>query len=232
MRRLRRSGGVVLVSCTLVALVAAAGCGGPSVASPSSPLAPGASDVAGSPGPSAGASLGASGPAVDGSARLTAAFKPMAAGYQFDATVTIGGQTATHAAGRWLGGRSEFVVESGGTALTYRSIPPRAWVYQEGTGWVELADKAPSGDPLEPFRHPTSVTVASEDATALVLQAMYPPKTLGVGGTATVAVQISVEADGRTTATYTVDSTGGPVTTTTILVAGKGAPIAVPSPAG
>ncbi len=235
MRRLRRSGGVVLVSCTLAALVVAAGCGGPSVASPSSPLA---SDAAGSPpgaagdasnGPTGGASTG---PAVDGSAPLMAAFKKMAGGYQFDATVTVGGQTATHAAGRWLGGRSEFVVESGGTALTYRSIPPRAWVYQDGTGWVELADKAPSGDPLEPFRHPTGVTVASQDATALVLRAMYPPKTLGVAGSAAVAVQIAVEPDGRTTATYTVDSSGGPVTTTTILIASKGAPIPVPSPAG
>ena len=98
--------------------------------------------------------VASAGSSVDGSARLTAALKTMAAGYQFDATVTIAGQVATHAAGRWLGGRSEFVVESGGTALTYRSIPPRSWVYQDGTGWVELADKAVSGDPLEPFRHP------------------------------------------------------------------------------
>jgi hypothetical protein len=232
MRRLRLSGGVVLVSGILVASVVAAGCGGPSAVSPSTSIAPDSSAIGGS---SPGASTspgGSAGPAVDGTARLTAAFKKMATGYQFDATVTIAGQTATHAAGRWLGGRSEFVVESGGTALTYRSIPPRSWVFQEGSGWTELADKAPSGDPLEPFRHPIAVTVASEDASALVLAATYPPKTLGVGGTAPVAVQISVSADGRATATYTVDSTGGPVTTTTILIAGKGAPIPEPKPSG
>jgi hypothetical protein len=156
----------------------------------------------------------------------------MAAGYQFDATVTIAGQTATHAAGRWLAGRSEFVVESGGVSLTYRSIPPRSWVLQDGADWVELAEKAPSGDPLEPFRHPIAVTVTSEDAEALVLEATYAPKTLGLGGTSPVPVELSIATDGRTTATYTVDSTGGPATTVTVLVAANGAPIAVPKPAG
>ena len=123
--------------------------------------------------------------------------------------MTVAGQVATHAAAAGSGGRSEFVVESGGTALTYRSIPPRSWVYQDGTGWVELADKAPSGDPLEPLRHATSVIVVSDAADALVLQATYPPATLGVTGKAPVVVQISIAPDGTSTATYTVDTTSG-----------------------
>ena len=119
----------------------------------------------------------------------------MAAGYRFDTTVTVAGQSATHSAGRWLGGRSEFVVESGGTALTYRSIPPRSWVYQDGTGWVELVDKPPSGDPLEPLRHPSSVAVAADGADALILQAAYPPATLGILGitdSAPVIVRVAI----------------------------------------
>ena len=217
------------MSVTLVAAVAAAGCGGPSAASPSNPIAP---DASGSVPAASSGGLASAGSSVDGSARLAAALRKMAAGYQFDATVTIADQVATHAAGRWLAGRSEFVVESGGTALTYRSIPPRSWVYQDGTGWVELADKAVGGDPLEPFRHPVGVTVVSEGADALVLEATYAPATLGVGGSTPVAVRISIATDGRATATYTVDSASGPATTVTVLAAGKGAPIPVPSPAG
>lgn len=214
------------MSLTLVAAVAAAGCGGPAVGSP-------ADSTGSASGAPADTSIGGSsgGPSVDGTARLTAAFKTMAAGYRFDTTVTIASQVATHAAGRWLGGRSEFVVESGGTSLTYRSIPPRSWVFQDGANWVELADKAPSGDPLEPLRHPSAVTVVSDDANTLVLQATYPAKTLGVSGSASVSVQISISTDGRTTATYTVNTTAGAAMTVTVLVAGKGlAPITVPSP--
>lgn len=216
------------MSLTLVAAVAAAGCGGPAVGSPadstgSASRAPADTSTGGSSG----------GLAVDGTAQLTAAFKAMAAGYRFDTTVTIASQVATHAAGRWLGGRSEFVVESGGTSLTYRSIPPRSWVLQDGGGWVELADKASSGDPLEPLSHPSAVTVVSTDADTLVLQATYPAKTLGISGSDSVPVQISISTDGRTTATYTVRTTAGAAMTVTVLVAGKGlAPITVPAPAG
>lgn len=180
--------------------------------------------------PSGGAGPSAS--PVDGSAPLTAAFKKLAAGYRFDSTVTVAGQVATHAGGRWLKGRSELVVDSGGTALTYRSIPPRSWVYQDGTGWVELADKAPSGDPLEPLRHATSVVVVSETADALVVQASYPPATLGATGKAPVVVQISIATDGTSTATYTIDTASGPATSVTVLAPGVGLePITVPSPA-
>lgn len=219
------------MSLTLVAAVAAAGCGGPAIGSP-------ADSTGSASGAPADTSIGGSsgGPSVDGTAQLAAAFKTMAAGYRFDTTVTIAGQVATHAAGRWLGGRSEFVVESGGTSLTYRSIPPRSWVFQDGANWVELADKAPSGDPLEPLRHPSAVTVVSHDANTLVLQATYPAKTLGilgVPGLTPVVAQISVAADGRTTATYAVGTSSGPASIVTILVAGKGLPpITVPSPAG
>lgn len=219
------------MSFTMIAAVAAAGCGGPSVVSPAEAptTSPG---VTQSPLPTVATSGTAGGSSVDGNPRLAAALKPMAAGYRFDTTVTIAGQSATHSAGRWLGGRSEFVVEAGGTALTYRSIPPRSWVYQDGTGWVELVDKATSGDPLEPLRHPTSVTVASEGADGLVLQATYPPSALGVAGTTPVIIQVSISPDGRATASYTVATTSGPATTVTVLVAGKGDPITVPSPAG
>ena len=219
------------MSFTLVAAVAAAGCGGPATGSPAG-LTGSASDAGASP---ADSNPGGSpaGSLIDGGPRLTAAFKALAAGYRFDTTVTIADQVATHAAGRWLGGRSEFVVESAGTSLTYRSIPPRSWVLQDGGDWVELADKAPSGDPLEPLRHPSAVSVASTDAGTTLLLATYPAKTLGVGGSAPVAVRISISTDGRTTATYTVDTTVGAATTVTVLVAGKGlAPITVPSPAG
>ena len=220
------------MSLTLVAAVVAAGCSGPVVGSPAN-LTGSASDSPGASQATAAADSSPAGPSVNGGARLTAAFKTMAAAYQFDTTVSIAGQVATHAAGRWLKGRSEFVVESGGTALTYRSIPPRSWVYQDGTDWVELADKAPSGDPLEPLRHPSAVTIVAAGADALDLQATYPPKTLGVGGSTPIAVRISISVDGRTTATYTVDTTAGPATTVTVLVSGKGlAPITAPSPAG
>lgn len=218
------------MSLTLVAAVVAAGCGGPAIGSPAGPGGS-ASDTGVSP---RGSTVGTSGgPSVDGGARLTAAFKALAAGYRFDTTVTIADQVATHAAGRWLGGRSEFVVESAGTSLTYRSIPPRSWVLQDGGGWVELADKASSGDPLEPLSHPSAVTVVSFDAGTLALLATYPARTLGVSGSASVPVQISIATDGRTTATYTVSTTAGAATTVTVLVAGKGlAPITVPAPAG
>lgn len=156
----------------------------------------------------------------------------MAAGYRFDSTVTVGGQVASRAGGRWLKGRSEFVVESGGTALTYRTVPPRAWVFQGGTGWVELAGKAPGGDPLEPLRHPTAVSVVAQRPDALVLQAMYAPGALGLTGTTDVAVEIDIAPDGTATATYTVQSSAGPATSVTTLAPATGLdPITVPSPA-
>jgi len=228
-RRLRRSGGVVLLSGALVIALGAA-CGGsadsPSAVASAAPTGDSVQATA----PSTGSA--SPGPTVDGKARLAAAFQKLLAGYRFDSTVTVAGQVATHAGGRWLKGRSELVVDSGGTALTYRTVPPRSWVYQDGTGWVELAGTAPSGDPLAPLRKPTSVSVVSDDANGLVVQATYPPKTLGVAGSDPVVVQISIGSDGTSTATYTVATAAGPATSVTVLAPGVGLqPIVVPSPA-
>jgi hypothetical protein len=230
-RRLRRSGGVVIASLGLGILLALAGCGGPSSSGPAASTS-GGSPAAGSPGSPSSGDGASAGPSIDGVARLTDAFKAMAAGYRFDSTITVGGQVASRAGGRWLKGRSEFVVEENGAALTYRTVPPRSWVYQGGTGWVELAGKAPGGDPLEPLRHPTAVTVVADRPDALVLQATYPPKALGLTGTTGVVVEIDIAPDGTTTATYAAVTTAGQATSVTTLAPATGLdPITVPSPA-
>lgn len=204
-----------------------AGCGAPVSSGPAASVTFPSDSV-----PSSAPGGSSAGSAVDGNARLVAAFKAMATGYRFDSTVTVGSQVASRAGGRWLNGRSEFVVESGGTALTYRTVPPRAWVFQGGTGWVELADKAPGGDPLEPLRHPTSVAVVADRQDALVLQATYPPKGLGLTGTAAVVVEIDIAPDGTVTATYAMAAATGPATSVTVLSPATGLdPIYVPSPA-
>jgi hypothetical protein len=189
----------------------------------------------GGPTPSSGGPTpGASQPAPGASAaadHLAAAIEGLAAGYTFDTTVSVGGQVATHVFGRSAGGASDFVVESNGAEITYRTIPPRSWVKQAGKPWVAVDSGVPDGDPLAALTKPSSVTVTADDPKGLRLQASYPPAALGLTGTKPVEVTISVAPDGSVQASYGVPLGAGRATSLTTLTPSPGQePIVAPSP--
>ncbi len=217
--RLRRSGGAALLAVALlVTACGGSGAGGPSVTASAGP--PTASTT-----PTT-ASLGT--PAD----RLTAALGAMAAGYTFDTSVTVAGKVATHVSGRWVGGGSEFVVESGGQSVTYRTLPPHAWVLKPGSDWVQVDGQLAGGAPLDALTKPQGTTVASDGPDGLVIDAAYPATALGLAGTAPVTVRMTLAKDGSVTATYTTDTTAGKAESTTILKPAAGeAPIVAPSAA-
>lgn len=149
-----------------------------------------------------------------GAARLQQVLTALGKGYAFDATVKVGGTVATEAKGRWVGGASQFVLTSSGRSVTYRSVPPDAWVQQGDGSWIATQGSVPSGDPLAAFTSPLSVQTAG---TLTDLTATYAPSTLGLTGTDPVAVTVHLGADGSMTVTYATNSAAGPATSTTTI---------------
>ncbi len=156
-------------------------------------------------------------PAPPAASRLAAAFGGLAAGYTFDTTIAVGGKVATHAHGRSVDGSSDFVVESGGASITYRTIPPRSWVKQPGKAWVAVDSGVPDGDPLDALAAPTSIEVLADGPDGLRLRASYPASALGLTTTESVSVTLTVGPDGSLGATYTVPTSAGPATSETSL---------------
>jgi hypothetical protein len=163
--------------------------------------------------------------------RLVRALDDLASGYTFESKITVGGKVATLAKGRWVGGASEFDVESNGTSIKYRALPPRSWVLESGSDWVELDAAIGGGDPLDALRRPTAVEVMSDVAGRVELRATYPAAAFGSSGDTSVAVTITLAADGSVSARYTTGSGTGQAASETVLRPASGQePIGAPSP--
>jgi len=161
---------------------------------------------------------------------LTSAIATLNQGYTFSTTISAGGQVATQATGRWTGNTSEFVVTSGGTLITYRTIPPRSWVLQPGQGWAEVNGSVPSGSPLDTLKAPIQLSVASQDGGTLDMSATYPAAVLGLAGSGSVPVTLTIAPDGTLTAAYDAP-TGSASSKTTISPNPGQSPVPAPSPA-
>jgi hypothetical protein len=208
----RRASGVALLGACLLALAILAACGTSTV--PTIPAASGGSSSALS---------------ADAAAQLTAVLNQLAKGYSFDTTVSVGGQVATEAKGRWIGGGSEFTVTTNGVAITYRTLPPRSWVLQSGAGWVEVNGNVPSGNPLDALKAPGQATIVAHTGDMLELTASYQAAVLGLAGSNSVAVDLVLPSDGSLKATY-VAAAANATSSTTITPDPSQDPIVVPSP--
>jgi len=154
----------------------------------------------------------------------------MTGGYTYDTQITVAGNVASQVTGRWVGGASEFILEAAGQSVTYRAIPPQAWVLKPGSAWVEVTGGLPSGDPVAMLAKPAGLQVISNAADALVVDATYPPSALGLTGTAVVTVRLTLAADGSVTASYTTQMSTGPAISTTVLKPASGlAPVVAPT---
>jgi len=162
--------------------------------------------------------------------RLSDALGALATGYRFDTTVTVGGTVATHAVGRWVAGTSEFDVTTGGATITYRTVPPDAWVRGVGGTWTKLDGAPPGADPLAALRVPSAAAVATDDpGSGVSLELRYPASAFGQTGD-DVAVTIQIAPDGAVDVRYEV--TTGPATaqTSTRLVPDPGStPLVAPT---
>ena len=208
----RRASGVALFGVGLLIAALLSGCGGPA-----------------NPSPAASSGSSPAGSSADPGSTIGTALARLAAGYAFTTTVSVGGQVATQATGHWIGGASEFTVTTNGVSITYRTLPPRSWVLQAGTGWVEVNGNVPSGDPLDALKAPISSAVVSQAGGSLELNASYPAAVLGLAGTTPVAVDLVLAGDGSLKATYT--ASGGTATSATTITPDPGqSPIAAPSP--
>jgi hypothetical protein len=166
---------------------------------------------------------------ADGAARLALVLGQLANGYSFVTTVSVGGQLATQAQGRWVGGGSEFTVTTSEVAITYRTLPPRSWVLQSGAGWVEVNGSVPTGNPLDALKAPGQATIVAETSDMVELTASYPAAVLGLVGSNPVAVDLVLASDGSLKATY-AGSNGDATSATTITPDPGQDPIPVPSP--
>jgi hypothetical protein len=164
-------------------------------------------------------------------ASLTAAFERLKDAYAFESTVTVGAEVATRAVGTWVDGTSEVEVESGAATVTYRSLPPRAWVREGDDGdWVELAGDAPTDDPLDGLRSPSTVSLAALVGDAVELLATYPAASLGLRSEAPVTVSLTLGGDESVVARYETDVAGQPATAqTTMRPLANATPIPAPS---
>ena len=216
----RRASGAALFGVSILVILGGllAACGAPTSSGPA--------DSSGT------AAQTSNGTALDGSSRLAAALGQLAGGYSFTTTVSVGGQVATKASGRWVAGASEFTITTNGVAITYRTLPPRSWVLQSGAGWVEVNGTVPSGNPLDALKAPSQTTVVAQSTDMVELTASYPASVLGLAGTNTVAVDLVLAGDGSLKATYTTTAGSATAATsaTTISPDPSQAPIVVPSP--
>ena len=106
------------------------------------------------------------------------------------------GQVATRASGRWVSGGSEFVVTTNGTSITYRTLPPHSWVLRSpARAGVEVNGAVPSGSPLDVLKTPSQVTLTGQTGSTVDLTASYPAATLGLAGSGTVPVEITIATD-------------------------------------
>lgn len=157
----------------------------------------------------------------------------MAEAYAFEAVVTVGDEVATRADGRWVAGMSEVVVQRGGTTVTYRSIPPTAWVLEPDGSWVEVEGEVPGGDPLDALRAPTALEVTAVTSEGIELRATYAASALGLAGDARLEVVIRIASDGSVTASYTTELDGVRATSaTTLRPLADAAPVPAPSVEG
>ena len=125
-RAARAFGLGLLAAAMLVAVSACGSSPSPTGAAPSSPAGSAVAPASAAPDPSVAAAEG----------KLAAALDALQAGYTFDTTVTVAGTVATRATGRWTGGASEFDVIAAGVSVTYRSVPPSAWIRQANGTWT------------------------------------------------------------------------------------------------
>jgi len=216
----RRASGAALFGVAVLVIAGGllAACGAPTSSGPA--------DTSGT------LALPSTGSNPDGGGRLAAALGQLAGGYSFTTTVSIGGQVATKATGRWVAGASEFTVTTNGVAITYRTLPPRSWVLQSGAGWVEVNGTVPSGNPLDALKAPSQTTVVAQSSDMVELTASYPAELLGLAGTNTVPVDLVLATDGSLKATYTTTAGSSTAATsaTTISPDPSQTPIVVPSP--
>ena len=162
-------------------------------------------------------------------ARLTSTLQALVPGYTFEATVTVAGGVATRATGRWVNGAGDFVIAAQDAELTYRTVPPRAWVHDDESGWIELDSGSPLGNPIDALLKPTSLETVGEQGGTLNLRGTYPAATLGLPGDP-VTVDLALRADGSVVATYrTPTPAGEAVSETRMTPAANLAPVTAPT---
>ncbi len=225
--RPRRTAGAAFLRAALAAVVvliaACSPASSPNTTSPAalSPGSPSSSTTASSPAASATSSP---------EDRLAAAFAAMDGGYTYTATVTVGTTAVSTAKGRSVGGKSEFELTANGSSVTYRAIPPKAWVKQAGKAWVAVSGKVPAGSPIAALQSPTSMSVVSDDANGLTVDATFPPAALGLTGTDPTPVRLVVAPDGTVTAMYQTTVGSDAAASTSVFTPKSGlSPIAAPS---
>ncbi len=219
-KRRRLTGGAALLCLT--ALIAACGpflpppapTPGTSVAAVPSQAPPSVSSVSGTP-----------------AERLALALMALQGGYTFDTTLRVGDKEAARVVGRWYGDASELSISSGGATVTYRIIPPSAWL-QEDTGvWVEADAAATTGDPMTLLLSPLRVEASAGSGDVDQIVATYPATALGLTGPDPVSVTISIATDATITTRYEAATDAGLGISETVLKAAPSQdPIVAPSP--
>jgi len=140
--------------------------------------------------------------------RLTTALQALVPGYTFEANVTLAGSVATRATGRWVNGAGEFVIAAQNAELTYRTVPPQAWVRDDQSGWIELDSGSPLGNPIDALLKPTTLETVGEQGGMLNLRGTYPAAALGLSGDP-VTVDLALGADGSVVASYRTPTPAG-----------------------
>lgn len=163
--------------------------------------------------------------------RLAQAFAALQGGYTFETILLVGDQEAARVVGRWYGDASELSISSGGATVTYRVIPPSAWLQEDTGAWVEADAAATTGDPLTPFLSPLGVEASTGSAGVDELVATYPATALGFTGPDPVLVRISIASDGTITTHYEAATDAGLGISDSVLRAAPSQdPIVAPSP--
>lgn len=165
---------------------------------------------------------------VDAPALLQQGLAGLQPGYHFTSVFTVNGSVVLKADGDRIGDSSRFSVTTNGALVNYITTPGGNYAQPDGADWDQLTTQPSVVDPITSLNAPSSVTVVSNDGTAIRLRVTVSAVTLGVGASGTADVDVVLTGGAITELGYTTTVDGnvgsvsniiGPVVDSTPIVA-------------
>ncbi|MFZ4718516.1 MAG: hypothetical protein ACOYMR_03765 [Ilumatobacteraceae bacterium] len=158
----------------------------------------------------------APGEAIDATALLQAGLAKLEPGYHFTSVASVNGTPTVTADGDRIGAAGRYEVTTNGALVRYITTGTATYVQPDGGEWDKLGSDAPVSDPVKALAAPASITVVSQDGSAVRLKVSVSAAALGVGTSGEADMEVAL-TDGAITEigyTTTVDGNVGSVATT------------------
>lgn len=168
-------------------------------------------------------------PTADDAANLKAAVAALGSDYHFATTAQINGTTVLTAEGDHVGDGARLTLTSGAGSVLYVVTAAGSWAKPENGDWAVLDVAPATADPIAALARPSAVAKVPNPVEGEEYAAVVSLADLGVAGTGTTTLVVTL-VDGRITkVTYTTSESGQVAQVSTVLGAAKNAdPVVAP----